>query len=83
MKGQTIKVRAKFKVESVREAAEEGLSDVSMTAVTSGSPENEEFFKYTPAGSLNLGLVNPETAKFFVPGEEYYLDFIPVNTEDN
>lgn len=40
-------------------------------AVTSGSAENDSFFKYTPAGRLEVGLYKEDR---FVPGKEYYLD---------
>jgi hypothetical protein len=49
-------------------------STVVLKPVLSGSEENEEFYKYTPSGEINLGLVIPEVAKFFIPGGEYYID---------
>lgn len=54
-----------------------------MYPVTSGSPENESFFKWTPGGKLELSTVNPEAAKQFVPGKQYYIDIteVPAATE--
>jgi hypothetical protein len=46
---------------------------IRMFPVTSGSEENKEFFKWTPSGKLEMGIVNPDVE--FVPGKEYYLDF--------
>ena len=42
-------------------------------AVYQGSPENEEFFKYTPNATLVLGTVKDNR---YVPGKEYYLDIM-------
>jgi hypothetical protein len=50
---------------------------VILEPVTCGSKENEEFFKWTPYGKIDIGTINPEAAKQFIPGEEYYIDFSP------
>lgn len=65
-------VRAKFKCDEVKNTVN-GASAL-LFPVTSGSPENESFFKYTPSGKLELATINPEAAKQFVPGKSYYLD---------
>lgn len=67
-------VRAKFKVQSVTES-EGGLKTANLSPVTSGSPENEKFFKWTPGGQIQLGTINPEAAAQFVPGRQFYVDF--------
>ena len=69
-------VRAKFKVMSVTES-EGGLKSARLHPVTSGSPENSEFYKWTPGGSIDLSTMNPAAADQFVPGREFYVDFIP------
>jgi len=46
--------------------------------VTSGSKENETFFKYTPSGSLEIGVTATDV---FEVGQEYYLDFNKANKE--
>lgn len=71
-------VRAKFKVQSVTET-EGGLKTAQLQAVTSGSPENEVFFKWTPSAQINLSTLNPAAAAEFFPGREFYVDFIPVD----
>lgn len=41
--------------------------------VYGNSPENAKFFASTPSGSVEL---NTYSADLFVPGQEYFLDFI-------
>lgn len=69
-------VRAKFKVQSVTEV-EGGFKSVKLFPVTSGSPENAEFFKWTPSGSIDMGTINEAAAEQFKPGQEFYVDFTP------
>ena len=46
-----------------------------------GNPEHEntKFWKASPSGSFTLGTVNPEAAKQFILGEEYYIDITPAS----
>jgi len=75
------RVRAKFFVSSVQQAASRGCealnTTVTMCPVYSDDPssENKVFTKYTPSGELKMSITVPETAAFFEPGQEYYLDF--------
>jgi hypothetical protein len=68
-------MRCKFKLESVTHRKEH--SELHFEPVTTGSPENAEFFKWTPGGDLKLSVVKRETAEKLVPGAEYYLDITP------
>ncbi len=68
-------VRAKFKCES--KTLTVNGAQVTLVPVTTGSKENEEFFKYTPYGKLEVGTINPEAAKQIEPGKEYYIDISP------
>lgn len=43
--------------------------------VSSGSPENNSFFKYTPYGEIKLGIMNEDAVRGQEPGQELYLDF--------
>ena len=43
-------------------------------AVTSGNPENESFFRWTPSGQLTLSVVREH---HYEVGKEYYLDISP------
>lgn len=70
-------VRAKFRVNSVTKFEGEYVS-VKLSPVTSGSEENKGFWKYTPSGTLEMSITNPEASKQFEPGKEFYVDFSPV-----
>lgn len=70
-------VRAKFKC-TERTNTEQGDRFI-LVPVMQGSYENEEFFKWTPFGKLEMGILNPEAANKFEVGKEYYIDFIPAN----
>ncbi|TVY09884.1 hypothetical protein [Paenibacillus cremeus] len=62
-------VRAKFKC-----AFKEGNS-VRLEAVISGSEENEQFWKYTPFGQIQMSVDNEKAQEQFEEGKEYYVDF--------
>lgn len=67
-------VRAKFKVTQLIKN-EGGFDTIKLQPVTSGSPENEAFYKWTPTGEITLSTVNVEAAKQFELGRQYYVDF--------
>lgn len=67
--------RAKFKL--VRRNEDAAGFSLTFEPVTSGSKENDEFFKWTPWGKVEIGTVNADAAKAFVVGGEYFLDFTP------
>ena len=69
-------VRAKFKVSSLTQT--EHGETIKLEPVRDGSEENKEFFKWTPAGQIEIGTVNSEAAKEFEVGKEFYVDFTPV-----
>lgn len=56
---------------------DENGATIYMSPVTSGSKENDEFFRYTPAGEIRIGIVSLETARQFEEGKEYYIDISP------
>lgn len=66
-------VRAKF-VCAVKKENGDGFI-VKMQSVTGGSPENDQFFKWTPCAEIVLQTVNPKAAAEFVEGKQYYVDF--------
>lgn len=45
----------------------------NFNAVVSGSPENDEFFEYTPAANLTMSCVNKSAAEMLESGKEYYV----------
>lgn len=71
-----MRIRTKFRVNSVTHNVDG--TQVGLHVVTSGSPENDQYFKATPFGTINLGLLSHETGKAFVPGKDFYVDFTPV-----
>lgn len=68
-----MQVRAKFKVEEVTFTKDGGR--IILLPVTSGSPENDEFFKWTPYGKIEIGTINAEAIKQFNPCDQFYVDF--------
>ncbi len=70
-------IRAKFKCTSAQRSVTEGQasSQVRLEAVMDGSPENKQFFEYTPGGSVDLAILNPDAAEQFKEGREYFVDF--------
>lgn len=73
------KVRAKFTCNHVADngSKENPSFNVFMYPVYSDDPdsENKKFTKATPSGQFTMTITVPETAAFFEPGQEYYLDF--------
>jgi hypothetical protein len=70
-------VRAKFKCTEKKQTTDGFV--VSFQPVTHGSQENDEFFKWTPFGKLEMGILNVQAVEQFEVGKEYYLDFAPAN----
>jgi hypothetical protein len=75
-------VRAKFKCVSVERSkyGSDELQTIKLEPVYgNGDPnhENTKFYKHTPSGHIHLGTVNPDAAKQFELGKEYYIDFTP------
>lgn len=68
--------RCKFRCASVTPEAD-GFY-ICLYPVTGGSTENDQFFQYTPAGRLDLSIVNPDAAQMFEPGKTYYIDISEV-----
>jgi hypothetical protein len=67
--------RAKFKVASVEHT--EYARNVLMRPVSGASEENKSFVAATPSGELKMQ-VSLACAAEFKPGQEFYLDFTPV-----
>ena len=72
-------VGAKFTVASVTDyntgTSGDTLRQVKLNAVTRGDGDPEDFWKYTPAGTLDITISYPDTAEQFVPGKSFYIDF--------
>lgn len=83
-------VRAKFYVSEVKQSrnhygGQEGelLTTIKLQAVTGNTEENRQFFRWTPAASIDLGTVNPSVVEQFHIGEEFYVDFTPASEKDS
>ena len=74
------KTRAKFVVKSILKTTYG--CEIEMTPVVSGSVENVNFFKWTPSGSLKMGIVSQFIEEKFTPGREFYLDFTEANENE-
>lgn len=72
-------VRAKFVVRSKVETSE-GAFEIALDPVVGGSPENDEFYKWTPAGQISLAVLNERAAASFEVGAEFYVDFNAVDS---
>jgi hypothetical protein len=70
-------VRAKFKVTSVEANTEGGHGTVKLSPVIGGSAENDEFYKWTPSGSIELSTINESAVAQFAEGKEFFVDFTP------
>lgn len=70
-------VRAKMKCDALQPATDGEGGTVMLRPVISGSPENDEFYKYTPGGQLQLSTINQEAYDQFEQGREYYVDVSP------
>ena len=69
------KTICKFHCDRVEHLADTGSAQIHLHAVYEGSPENDAFFEATPGGDISLGVVNPEGAKVFEAGQDYYVTF--------
>lgn len=69
-------VRCKFKCIRISENSG-GAFEVAFVPVTSGSQENENFWRWTPGGELRLSGIKKEVAAAFKVDQDYYLDLTP------
>ena len=67
-------VRAKFEC-----TGKSNAGSVELMTVYTGSPENEKFFKATPFGQIQMGIVNDPALQEFEVGKQYYVDFSPAD----
>ena len=81
-----MKIRAKFKVQSVKRwKTWDGKEQhtVEMSAVSGNdSDENKKFWEATPSGKIEIGCAKAETAGLFILGNEYYVDFTPASGDE-
>lgn len=71
-------VRAKFKVNSKLQKGSDEY-EVTLYPVTGGTAENETFYKWTPAGKIEMATINKAAADQFEVGKSMYVDFTPAD----
>ncbi len=78
-------MRAKMKVTNVVKQGE-ACEELSFSAVSKsdgypedGSDENNTFARWTPTAELTMSITNPDLIGKFTEGQEFYVDFTPVN----
>lgn len=72
-------VRAKFRVTEKTQMSNgsEVTNKIKLSPVVGGSPENEQFYRWTPGGSIELQVVSAAVGEALEIGKEYYIDFTP------
>lgn len=68
-------VRAKFRVSNIFNVPGSEGTRVVLHPVYGESPENKEFFSYTPSGEIQMYIKNKVAEEQFVVGYEFYIDF--------
>lgn len=74
-------VRAKFRVSNIRTYSDDpnGLKTIVLHAVyDDGIPENQRFAQATPSGAIEITINNPPASDVFKHGQEFYIDFTPI-----
>ena len=74
-------VRAKFRVNNIRTYTDDpnGLKTIVLHAVyDDGIPENQRFAQATPSGTVEITINNPPASDVFKHGQEFYVDFSPI-----
>ena len=76
-------VRAKFIVKSVTDfdtgTTIDTMKQVKLQAVGRNDGSPEDFWKYTPAGSIDITISNKSAAEQFKPGKAFYITFVAAN----
>lgn len=76
-------LRAKFVVNSVKRVAQNDGSimqeEIFLNAVYADTGVNKLWSKWTPNGSLTMTISNSEAMGKVLPGQFYFIDFIPTD----
>jgi hypothetical protein len=73
-------VRGKFKVTAVTQRDSYApYVEIEMSAVYTGSPEDNSYASATPSGSIKMTVTNPEAIDKLPVGKSFYVDFTPVD----
>lgn len=71
-------MRAKVILEHVVSRSYGGVNAFFRCVYDNSTEENKRFTKATPSGHIDLQIDNPEVTKKLVIGQDYYVDFTPV-----
>ena len=78
-------MRAKFRITGVVKGGE-NYETVKFMPVSGDKPygpqgesEDNTYARYTPSGSCELAITNPDLVGRFEPGETFYVDFTPAD----
>lgn len=76
-------MRAKMEVREVLGSATSPMQTLKMNPVCTapfgpnGESEDNTYARWTPSGSLELCITNPDLAGKFTVGQKFYVDFTP------
>lgn len=70
-------VRAKFRCHFIQKADDDSHRTIHMSPVTTDTPENKTWAKFTPGGQLQMVVSNPAAFEQFEQGKEYFIDIQP------
>lgn len=79
------KMRCKVKITEV--TLDENCDQITAVPVckpggypADGSDEDNTFSIFTPSGEFKLTITNPELLSIYRPGQQFYVDWTPVDT---
>jgi hypothetical protein len=75
------KVRGKFTVTKVAVVSwSPSVRELTLQAEydSTGIPEDEQYAKATPSGTITMLVDNPPAVEFLTLGQKFYVDFVPV-----
>jgi hypothetical protein len=72
------KFRAKFRLSTETKGEGEGKKLTFYPVQDTGIPEDQQFHKYTPSGTLEMFVTNQAILESVKPGDQFYIDFTPI-----
>ena len=77
-------IRAKFRCTSITQHEGHQPIEVVKLCAANGSKEsaNAQWSKWTPSGTLEIGISNPDAQGKFKPGQHYFLDFSEAGNDE-
>ncbi len=74
-------MRAKLTIEAIEKY--DGGENITFRAVynSANSPEDNTYAKYTPSATAHLQITNPNLIGQYKQGQQFYVDFTPVENK--